>query len=108
MSDSEIQTFDRKDVAKVLQHIEGLTEAQAIKITNLVFASIVWALLEKKRVAIPNFGVIKVVDVPPRIGFHPQKLESFNIPASVRLKFRMAKSVKSLLLEKMQESNQDD
>lgn len=96
-SSKNYQTFDRKDVAYVLQHMEGLTESQALKITSLVFDSVVWAIILDKRVAIPNFGVLRGVKVESRVGFHPQKLTSFQVPASVRLKVRMAKSFKEQL-----------
>lgn len=75
----------------------GLTEADARKVVDGVFAAIAEAASKGEEVSLNGFGKFKVKDVPAREGRNPSTGAAIKIAASRKLTFAPAKAVKDSL-----------
>ncbi|MCW2338144.1 DNA-binding protein HU-beta [Sphingobium sp. B2D3A] len=89
--------MNNSDIAETLAGEHGLTKADAKKLVDAVFATIVDAAAKGEEVSLNGFGKFKVKDQPERRGRNPSTGEAITIAASKKLGFTPAKAVKDRL-----------
>jgi len=87
----------RKEIAKGLAHMEGLSKTQSERIIDLVFRQIKYLVIEKNIVEIPGFGRFFAKYVGPRVGSHPQTHEKIEIEPRVQMRAEFSNTVKKSL-----------
>lgn len=70
------------------------SKAQASRIVEAVFDTIVETMKRGEDVAVSGFGVFRVQKRAAREGRNPKTGEKIHIPASIKPKFRAAKALK--------------
>ncbi|MBI5401310.1 HU family DNA-binding protein [Candidatus Wolfebacteria bacterium] len=81
-------------VEAVMKEAAIEVKKQALQAVEAVFNTITQALTRGEEVAIPGFGVFKVVKRAARQGVNPKTGEKIQIAASIKPKFRAAKALK--------------
>lgn len=89
--------MNASDLAKSVAEAEGLSTAQAKKVTDRLFASIADAATAGEEVNLPGFGKFKVKNMPERSGRNPSTGEAITIAALKKLTFMPAKALKDRL-----------
>lgn len=92
-------TLSRKDIMASVSEMNDITKTDAEKATIAVFDTIRTALEEGNNVAIHEFGVFSIKDVPARQGRNPKTGESMEIPACCKLVFKPAAAFKRNIKE---------
>jgi DNA-binding protein HU-beta len=89
--------MNNSDLAESVAAAHGTTKADARKIVDTVFASIVDAAGKGDEIALNGFGKFKVKDTPAREGRNPATGATIQIAASKKFTFTPAKAVKDKL-----------
>ena len=87
----------KSDIAELLARDHGLSNPDARKLVDSVFAAMVDAAAAGDEVAINGFGKFKVKDSPAREGRNPSTGQAMQIAAARKLAFTPAKAVKDKL-----------
>ncbi len=74
------------------------TKKRAQEIVDSVFDTIMKTMGRGEEVAVPGFGVFRVVKRAARMGVNPKTGEKIQIKASTKPKFRAAKQLKEAVL----------
>lgn len=74
------------------------TKAQAHRVVEAVFDTIVKTMKRGEDVAITGFGTFRIAKRAAREGRNPKTGEKIHIPASVKPKFRAGKTLKEAVL----------
>jgi len=85
-------------VEAVMQAAEIEKKTQGTAVVEAVFDTILKTLSRGEEVAIPGFGVFRVVKRAAREGRNPMTGEKIQIKASVKPKFRAAKALKEAVM----------
>jgi nucleoid DNA-binding protein len=93
--------YSHKDLAQVLIHMEGLCEQQAVRITQLVFNSLVWAILRGQTVYIPNLGKFEAYYLKSRGSYHKTQRRRVVLPPSVRVRYRPSITLRRMVSERI-------
>lgn len=89
--------MNNNDLADALSANHGVTKADARKMVDTVFSTIVGAAGQGEEVSLNGFGKFKVKDTPAREGRNPATGAPMQIAASKKLTFSPAKAVKDAL-----------
>lgn len=87
---------NRRELAKNVVHIEGISQNQAERIIDLIFKNILYSVTEGKTVDVPGFCKFSAQYVPPRSGSHPQTLEPIQISERVQLRASFSRTAKRI------------
>lgn len=107
-TNKKIEKVTRKDLAKNISHLEGISITAADRIIKQIFDNIIYSIVEKKIVEIPGFGRFFGKYVPPRKGSHPQSHEKIEIEDRVQMKLDTSSTLKRYLrnfVDKFREDN---
>jgi DNA-binding protein HU-beta len=85
------------DIAEKIATEHSLTRSTSKTLVEGVLAQIVEGIMAGDEVSLPQFGKFKVKSVAARTGRNPQTGKEIQIPASRKLTFSPAKSVKDAL-----------
>lgn len=85
------------DLADRVAAKSGLGKAEARKLVDGLFSSIVEAASKGEEVSLNGFGKFKVKNMPAREGRNPATDDTIQIAASKKLTFTPAKAVKDRL-----------
>lgn len=97
MSNKDFEKVGRKEIAKNISHVEGISETAADRIVDQVFKHIMYTIVHKKVVDIPKFGKFYGKYIPKRKGSHPQSHEEIEIDDRVQLRLECSSSLKKYL-----------
>lgn len=89
--------MNNNDLADGLAASHGISKADARKMVDSIFATIVGAAGRGEEVSLNGFGKFKVKASPAREGRNPATGETIQIAASKKLTFAPAKAVKDAL-----------
>ncbi|MDE1918554.1 MAG: HU family DNA-binding protein [Sphingomonadales bacterium] len=89
--------MNNSELAETVAASQGLTKADARKLSDAVLAAVVDAASKGDEISINGFGKFKVKDTPAREGRNPATGEAMKIAASKKLTFAPAKAVKDKL-----------
>lgn len=89
--------MNNSDLAEKLATEHGVTNSDARKLVDAVFAAIADAAAQGEEVSLNGFGKFKVKASPEREGRNPGTGEAITIKASNKLTFAPAKAVKDKL-----------
>lgn len=93
------ERYNRRKIAQAIAHTEGLTLAQAERITQLIIDIIIFAVSNGSSVYLPNLGKFEASYMPPRSGRHPRTHDPMIVKEGLRLKFVAATPVNRKLNE---------
>lgn len=94
MAKNERPTLSRKDIMASVSEMNDITKTDAEKATIAVFDTIRTALEEGNNVAIHEFGIFTIKNVPARKGRNPQTGAVVDIAACCKLVFKPAAAFK--------------
>ena len=86
--------------ADLLAHVSeraGVSKADAEKVIESLFATVIGKSKEGEKVAWPGFGAFSAAKRAARTGRNPRTGEEIAIPASTAIKFTPAKALKDAL-----------
>jgi DNA-binding protein HU-beta len=86
--------MNKNDLVLLLASEYELSKAYAQELVDFVLGSITGAVQKGEEVALHGFGRFKVTERAARKGRNPRTGEPVKIPASKRVKFEAAKSLK--------------
>lgn len=89
--------MNNSDLAEKLATEHGVTNSDARKLVDAVFAAIGDAAAQGEEISLNGFGKFKVKASPEREGRNPGTGEAITIKASNKLTFAPAKAVKDKL-----------
>jgi nucleoid DNA-binding protein len=89
--------MNKTELAARLVIAKGITEAQAIEMVNAVFATLVDALLEEKRVNIRGFGAFQVRERQARVGRNPNTGEPLTLPPRRTIVYSVSDVLRKML-----------
>lgn len=87
-------TISRKDLAKSISHLEGLTVTQSDRIIERLIKLILLNMHKGKVVELPSFGKLYGKFVPERTGTNPRTHEKITVEEKVQPKIEFFTSVK--------------
>jgi DNA-binding protein HU-beta len=82
------------DLAAGLATMEGLSEAQARRIIEVLTELLLIALSDGQRVVLPKLGSFTPVYRSSRSGIHPRNLTPIKVPATVRIRYKPTTALK--------------
>lgn len=88
----------KPELVEAIMKATGIeVKKQALQIVDSVFDIITKTMSRGEEVAVPGFGVFKVVKRAARMGVNPKTGEKIQIAASIKPKFRAAKALKEMV-----------
>ena len=87
----------KSDVVNAVASAAGITQSNANKVVDAVFAAITAALKAGDEVRLVGFGTFSVKDRAAGEGRNPRTGEKIAIPASRQVKFSVGKGLKEAL-----------
>ena len=97
MSKNERPTISRKDIIASVAELNDMTKADAEAAVIGVLDTIKGALEEGNNVAIHEFGIFSIKDVPAREGRNPATGEKIDIEACCKLAFKPSAGLKNTI-----------
>lgn len=88
-------TISRKDLAKSISHLEGLTVTQCDRIIERVIKLILLNMHKGKIIELPSFGKLYGKYMPERDGTNPRTHEKIKVEEKVQPKVEFFTSVKN-------------
>lgn len=99
MSQTKRETITRKDIISSVAELNDMTKADAEAAVLGVLDTIKGALEEGNNVAIHEFGIFSIKDVPAREGRNPATGEKLAIEACCKLVFKPSSGLKKTIKE---------
>lgn len=98
----------RKQLAKNISHLEGISLTSADRIIDQVFRNILYLIIEKKIVDIPGFGRFQGKYIPSRKGSHPQSHKEITIEDRIQVKLETSSTLKNFLKGYVEQFRKED
>ena len=81
-------------ISNLAQNFDGVTKKMVKEMVTCLFSEIEASLVQGKKIRLDKLGIFQVKERAARMGRNPQTGEEIRIPASKKVGFRAAKSLK--------------
>ena len=81
-------------VTRLASSFDGLTKKVIKELVVQLFSDVETMLVQGNKIRLDKIGILQVKDRAARMGRNPQTGEEIKIPASKKISFRVAKSLK--------------
>lgn len=97
----EKSTLVKKDVAKEVGEVLGLSDVKALEATHAVLDAITVILAAGKKIEIRGFGKWEILSMKERMGRNPRTMEEVTIPAHHTVKWHVSPILKKIVTKCM-------